>query len=78
MTESPASLAQHARRDLSIDQWPALRAAATRLQREFGDIRVETIERFLYSSYDQFAGRATVPNFLRLLPNASPANALRR
>ena len=28
---------------------------------------VETIERFLHSSYDQFAGRATVPNFLPLL-----------
>ena len=27
----------------------------------------ETIERFLYSSYDQFAARATVPNFLPLL-----------
>jgi arsenate reductase len=28
---------------------------------------VETIERFLHTSYDQFAGRATVPNFLPLL-----------
>ena len=27
----------------------------------------ETIERFLHSSYDQFAGRATIPNFLPLL-----------
>ena len=25
---------------------------------------VETVERYLHSSYDQFAGRATVPNFL--------------
>ena len=28
---------------------------------------METIERFLHSSYDQFAGRATIPNFLPLL-----------
>ena len=28
---------------------------------------MDTIERFLHSSYDQFAGRATVPNFLPLL-----------
>ena len=42
--------------------------AATRLEREFdGVFGVETIERFVHSSYDQFAGRATVPNFLPLL-----------
>ena len=28
---------------------------------------VETIERFLHSSYDQFANRASIPNFLPLL-----------
>ena len=28
---------------------------------------METIERFLYSSYHQFASRATVTNFLPLL-----------
>jgi arsenate reductase len=68
MTESPAPLAHHAPRDLSIDQQLALRTAATRLQRDFSDtFGVETIERFLYSSYDQFAGRATLPNFLPLL-----------
>jgi arsenate reductase len=45
-----------------------LRTAATRLDSEFGDhFGVETIERFLHSSYDQFAGRATIPNFLPLL-----------
>ena len=32
-----------------------------------GTFSAETIERFLHSSYDQFAGRATVPNFLPLL-----------
>jgi arsenate reductase (thioredoxin) len=68
MTESPASLAHHGRQDLSIDQQLAMRTAATRLEREFHDtFGVETIERFLHSSYDQFAGRATVTNFLPLL-----------
>ena len=61
MTESPVPPAQHARHDLSIDQQLALRTAAAGLQREFGDnFGVETIERFLYSSHDQFARRATV------------------
>ena len=68
MTDSPASLAHHGRRDLSIDQQLAMRTAATRLEGEFADtFGVETIERFLNSSYDQFASRATVPNFLPLL-----------
>ena len=68
MTKIPAQYAHHKHPDLSIDQQLALRTAATRLQGEFGDhFGVETIERFLHSSYDQFAGRATVPNFLPLL-----------
>jgi arsenate reductase len=55
-------------RDLSIDQQLALRTAATRLVREFdGTYGTETIERFLHTSYDQFANRSTVPNFLPLL-----------
>ena len=66
MTDSPVT--HHLRRDLSIDQQVALKSAATRLQRDYeGIFGVETIERFLHSSYDQFAGRATVPNFLPLL-----------
>jgi arsenate reductase len=68
MNDSPASLSIHVRRDLSIDQRHALKTAATRLQTEFTDMfGVETIERYLHSSYDQFAGHATVPNFLPLL-----------
>jgi arsenate reductase (thioredoxin) len=68
MTESPASLTHHARQDLSIDRQLAMRTAAVRLEREFENtFGVETIERFLHSSYDQFAGRATVTNFLPLL-----------
>ncbi len=66
MTDSPVT--HQLRRDLSIDQQLALKTAATRLERVFDDVfGVETIERFLHSSYDQFAGRATVPNFLPLL-----------
>ncbi|MGK2881083.1 MAG: arsenate reductase ArsC [Mycobacterium sp.] len=66
MNESPAALRPH--RDLSIDQRHALKTAATRLERDFADnFGVETIERFLHSSYDQFAGRASIPNFLPLL-----------
>ncbi|GFG62494.1 hypothetical protein MMUR_66300 [Mycolicibacterium murale] len=66
MSDSPAAL--RPRRDLSIDQQHALTTAATRLERDFGgSFGVATIERFLHTSYDQFAGRATVPNFLPLL-----------
>ncbi|MFA5707640.1 arsenate reductase ArsC [Mycolicibacterium sp.] len=54
--------------DLAIDLQLALRTAATRLHAEFADtFGTETIERFLHSSYDQFASRATIPNFLPLL-----------
>lgn len=56
------------RPDLSIDQQLALRTAATRLKGEFdGTFGQETIERFLHSSYDQFASRSSIPNFLPLL-----------
>ena len=68
MTDSPAALAAHVTRDLSIDQRHTQTTAATRLQTDFADMfSVGTIERFLHSSYDQFAGRATIPNFLALL-----------
>jgi arsenate reductase (thioredoxin) len=66
MTDTPVT--HDLRRALSIDQQVALKTAATRLRRDYdGTFGVETIERFLHSSYDQFAGRATVPNFLPLL-----------
>ena len=68
MTEIPAPASQHVGRDLTIDQHHALSTAATRLEGEFTDtFGVETIQRFLHSSYDQFAGRATISNFLPLL-----------
>jgi arsenate reductase (thioredoxin) len=66
MTDSPVT--HQLRDDLSIDQKLALKTAATRLETEFADtFGTETIERFLHTSYDQFAGRASIPNFLPLL-----------
>lgn len=54
--------------DLSIDQLLALRTAAARLQERFSGIfSTETIERFLYHSYDEFASRAAVAQWLPLL-----------
>ncbi|WP_330229012.1 arsenate reductase ArsC [Nocardia sp. NBC_00508] len=68
MTDSPLAPIEHARETLTIDQQLAVKTAATRLQSEFADtFGVETIERFLHSSYDQFAARATVLTFLPLL-----------
>ncbi len=56
------------RQDLSINQQLALKTAATRLREDFdGVFGAETIERFLHASYDEFAARARIPNFLPLL-----------
>ena len=53
---------------MALDQQLALRTAATRLAEEFkGIYGPETIGRFLESSFDQFADRATVARFLPLL-----------
>jgi arsenate reductase len=53
---------------LSPDQEYALRLASRHLRVDFaGVFGDETIERFLRSSYDQFASTATVPGFLPLL-----------
>ncbi len=53
---------------LTIEQNIALRSAARRLATEFeGTFGAETIERFLVSSYDQFAGRASIATFLPLM-----------
>jgi arsenate reductase len=68
MTESPASLAAHHNPDIALDQQLALKAAASRLQEEFGDqIGMDTIDAFLHSSYDHFIARARIPNFVPLL-----------
>ena len=61
-------LTTYRREDLSVDQQHALRTAAHHLGDEFAGVYgMETIERFLHSSYDQFAQNSTVPNFLPLL-----------
>lgn len=53
---------------LSPDQRLALRTAAKNLATECsGTFSTETIQLFLETSYDQFAGRATVGHFLPLL-----------
>ncbi len=53
---------------ISLDQKVALKGAAQRLSERFsGTFNKETIERFLISSYDEFANRATLTNFLPLL-----------
>ncbi len=53
---------------LNLDTRLALRTAAVRLADDFAGIfGTETIERFLHTSYDQFAHRATIAKFLPLL-----------
>jgi arsenate reductase (thioredoxin) len=54
--------------ELGLEQKMALRNAATRLQKQFdGVFNTETIERFLYSSYNEFASRSTVLTWLPLI-----------
>ena len=66
------------RPDLSIDQQLALTTAASNLAREFdGTFSVETIDRFLHSSYDEFADRAVVTNYLPLLAERFARQRLR-
>ena len=56
------------RPDIELDQQLALKTAATNLQRRFdGVFGLETIERFLHSSYDEFVDRAVTVNWLPLL-----------
>jgi arsenate reductase (thioredoxin) len=57
-----------ANQPLSIDQQLAMRTAAANLRDQFaGVFGQETIEKFLTNSYDQFAARNAIPNFLPLL-----------
>jgi arsenate reductase len=63
---------------LGMDQRSALLSAVWILGEEFaGVFATETIERFLYSSYDQFAGTSTVPTFLPLLAERFARQRLR-
>jgi arsenate reductase (thioredoxin) len=53
---------------LTVDQQLALKSAAVRLAEQFeGVFGTETVERFLTSSYDQFATGATAVNFLPVM-----------
>ncbi len=62
---APYATSEH---EITLDQRLALRSSAVRLASEFtGTFNAETIEKFLASSYGEFADRATVVNFLPLL-----------
>jgi arsenate reductase len=66
------------RPDLGLDRQYALRSAVRTLGDQFaGVFGAETIERFLYSSYDEFAPLATVPTFLPLLAERFARQRLR-
>jgi arsenate reductase (thioredoxin) len=63
---------------LSLDQELALETAAKDLGEEFnGVFSTETIELFLHSSYDQFADRARITNFLPLMAERFARQRLR-
>ncbi|MFI9598198.1 arsenate reductase ArsC [Nonomuraea sp. NPDC052265] len=64
--------------DLTVDQQHALLTAARTLAEEFaGTFGTETIERFLHTSYDQFASRAVIANYLPLLAERFARQRLR-
>jgi arsenate reductase len=64
--------------EMSVEQQHLLRTAAAHLAREFeGTFGRETIEEFLATSYDQFAGRATVTTSLPLLAERFARQRLR-
>jgi len=64
--------------DLAPDQRHALRTAAANLGRDFdGIFGTETIERFLATSYDQFAGRARLVTYLPLMAERFARQRLR-
>lgn len=64
--------------EITLDQQLVLHTAATRLAEEFDGIYgSETIERFLHSSYDQFATAASIPNYLPLLAERFARQRLR-
>jgi arsenate reductase len=66
------------RPELAVDQQYALLVAARRLTEDFsGVFGEETIDRFLHASYDEFAGRATVANYLPLLAERFARQRLR-
>lgn len=63
-----SSSSGYERSDLSLDEQLALKTAAANLHHEFaGSFSTETIDRFLHTSYDQFADGSTVTTWLPLL-----------
>lgn len=76
MTVHPVS--ERTWESLHADEKLALKQAAARLADEFtGLYGPETIERFLASSFDQFADRAEVTKFLPLLAERFSRQRLR-
>ncbi|NNH69632.1 hypothetical protein HLB23_07085 [Nocardia uniformis] len=68
MTHSPVEQFAHVRVEPPLDQELALRSAATRLLREFGDrVGEETVDNLLRTAYSRVATRAKVETFLPLL-----------
>jgi arsenate reductase len=66
------------RAQITLDQEAAVASSVTRLAREFeGTFGLETVERFLHSSYDELAATATVPNYLPLLTEKFARQRLR-
>ncbi|PZF79307.1 three-helix bundle dimerization domain-containing protein [Jiangella anatolica] len=60
-----------------IEHGLAMRAAAERLNGEFTEIGRETIDRFLETSYEQFAAGARIPTFLPLMAERFSRQRLR-
>lgn len=64
--------------ELNVDQQHALLTASRNLADEFsGVLGRETIERFLHASYDQFADRATIVDYLPLIAERFARQRLR-
>ena len=73
----PAAAAEPRAR-VTIDQDAALATSAARLAREFeGTFGIETIERFMLTSYEQLAVNAKVANFLPVLTEKFTRQRLR-
>lgn len=71
-------VSQRTRESLHPDEKLALRQASARLEDEFSvHYGPETIERFLASSFDQFASRSTIVKFLPLLAERFARQRLR-
>ena len=77
MTTAPHPVSERSWESLHIDEKLALRQASARLEDKFAGLYGrETIERFLASSFGQFADRAKVTRILPLLAERSAAQRL--